>query len=76
METTSKDVLFTIAMNLELPSLLRWCASNSRINNNVCQNEHLWRSKLLQDFPIEYPDYEKFELDTFRFVPLLGEQAW
>ena len=58
METASKDILFTVAMNLELPSLLKWCASNSRINKNVCQNEHLWRSKLLQD----YPDYQKFEL--------------
>ena len=59
METASKDVLFTIAMNLELPSLLKWCASNSRINRNVCFNDDVWRSKLLKD----YPDYEKFELN-------------
>ena len=58
MDVASKDVLFTIAMTLDLPSLLRWCQSNSRIHKDVCNNEHLWRNKLLQD----YPDYEKFNL--------------
>ena len=59
MDTASKDVLFTIAINLELPSLLRWCQSNSRIRKHVCNNDDVWRSKLLQD----YPDYEKFNLN-------------
>ena len=59
MESASKDVLSTIAMNLELPSLLRWCESNSIINKDVCQNDHLWRRKLLKD----YPDYQKFQLN-------------
>jgi hypothetical protein len=59
METASKDVLFTIAMDLDLPDLLRWCSSNSRINRDVCQNKDVWRSKLLKD----YPNFQKFELD-------------
>ena len=63
MENASKDVLFTIAMNLELPSLLKWCASSARVNRNVCQNDNVWRNKLLKDFPNEYPDYQKFGLD-------------
>lgn len=25
---------------------------------------------------ISETEYEKFELDTFRFVPLVGDQAW
>jgi Leucine-rich repeat (LRR) protein len=58
MENTSKDILFTIALNLDLPSLLKWCSSNSRINRDVCQNNNVWRSKLLKDFP----DYLKFDL--------------
>ena len=59
METASKDVLFTIAMDLDLPSLLRWCSSSLRINKDVCLNDNVWRSKLLTD----YPDYEKFKLN-------------
>ena len=58
METASKDVLFTIAMDLDLPSLLKWCESGSRINHSVCQNDNVWRNKLLRD----YPDYERFDL--------------
>jgi Leucine-rich repeat (LRR) protein len=59
MESASKDVLFTIAMDLNLPSLLRWCSSNSKIMKDVCLNGHVWRNKLLKDFP----DYQKFELN-------------
>ena len=59
MDTASKDVLFTIAMDLDLPSLLRWCQSNSKINRAVCNNLDIWRSKLLRD----YAGYEKFDLN-------------
>ena len=59
METSSKDVLFTIAMNLDLSDLLRWCASSSHVNKNVCLQDDVWRSKLLQD----YPDYHNFKLN-------------
>ena len=61
MDTSSKDVLFTIAMKLDLPDLLRWCESNSKIHRDVCNNENVWRSKLL----IDYPDYQKFDLKSF-----------
>ena len=59
METASKDVSFTIALNLKLPDLLRWCSSNSKINRDVCNNDNVWRSKLLKD----YPDIEIFQLN-------------
>ena len=59
METASKDVLFTIALNLKLPDLLRWCSINSKINKDVCNNDNVWRSKLLKD----YPDIEIFQLN-------------
>jgi Leucine-rich repeat (LRR) protein len=59
METASKDVLFTIAMNLRLPDLLKWCSSNSRLNRDICNNDNVWRSKLLRD----YPDIEIFQLN-------------
>ena len=57
MDVASKDVLFTIAMNLDLPNLLKWCQSNSRIQRDVCNNPNVWRTKLIRDFPNEY---EKF----------------
>ncbi len=32
--------------------------------------------KMVTVLRISETDYEKFELDTFRFVPLVGDQAW
>jgi len=32
--------------------------------------------KMLTVIRVSETDYEKFELDTFRFVPLVGDQAW
>ena len=32
--------------------------------------------KMLTVLKVSETDYEKFELDTFRFVPLVGDQAW
>ena len=58
MENASKDVLFTIAMDLDLPSLLRWCQSSSTIQRDVCNNKNVWRNRLLRD----YPNYERFNL--------------
>ena len=56
METASKDVLFTIALNLELPDLLRWCQSSNKFYQDVCNNDNVWRAKLLKDYP-NYPSY-------------------
>lgn len=63
METASKDVLFTIAMDLDLPSLLRWCASTARVQRDICKNDNVWRAKLLKDFPDGYPNYQAFNLN-------------
>ncbi|MET3113659.1 protein-L-isoaspartate(D-aspartate) O-methyltransferase [Pedobacter sp. CG_S7] len=32
--------------------------------------------KMVTVFRVDEKDYEKIELDTFRFVPLVGDQAW
>jgi Leucine-rich repeat (LRR) protein len=69
MDKASKDILFTIAMDLDLPSLSIWCQSHSRISNLVCKNDDVWRSKLLK----EYPDYERFNFykslkETYVFI--------
>ncbi|HXH98679.1 MAG TPA: protein-L-isoaspartate(D-aspartate) O-methyltransferase [Sphingobacteriaceae bacterium] len=37
-------------------------------------NEHL--QKMVTVLRVSENDYEKIELDTFRFVPLVGDQAW
>jgi protein-L-isoaspartate(D-aspartate) O-methyltransferase len=34
------------------------------------------QQKMLTVLRVGEDDYEQIELDTFRFVPLVGEQAW
>ncbi len=59
MESFPKDVLFTLALELDLPSMLKWCETNPRINEKVCNNQDVWKRKLLKD----YQDYQRFELN-------------
>ena len=54
MEVLPKDVLFSIAIRLDLPELLKWCASGSIINDRVCGNVDIWNYKLKNEFP-NYP---------------------
>jgi len=50
MEALPSDILFSLAIHLDFPDLLRFCSSSSRINNILCNREPIWRYKLQQDF--------------------------
>ena len=50
METLPSDILFSLAIHLDLPDLLQFCSSSNRINNILCKREPIWRYKLKQDF--------------------------
>ena len=41
MERLNKDELFTLALNLDLASLLRFCSSNKYINKNLCKRNDI-----------------------------------
>ena len=49
MEKIPKDVLVLIAIELDIHSLLRFCATDKR-NQNLCNNPFLWIAKLKKDF--------------------------
>ena len=48
MDVLNKDELFTIAIHLDLPDLVRFCSLNKKIHD-ICPN--VWRSKISQEFP-------------------------
>ena len=50
MEALPSDILFSLAIHLDLPDLLQFCSSSNRINNILCKREPIWRYKLQQDF--------------------------
>ena len=50
MEQLTSDPLFALAIHLDLPDLLTFCSSSSKINNIICKRESIWRYKLQQNF--------------------------
>jgi|SRR5581483_2564437 len=58
MENTSRDILFQIGIELDLPDLLRLCKSNKQINTKLCQQDAIWNYKLKKDFN-EYLDFSE-----------------
>jgi hypothetical protein len=55
----SNDVLFMIAMRLDLVNLFRFAKTCSVLYDKIWNNRNIWRRKLLKD----YPDYEIFKLN-------------
>ena len=53
MENFNPDELFLIAIELDMPSLLEFCASNSRFNNLICNRDKIWEYKLEKEFKNE-----------------------
>ena len=46
MQTAHKDVLFLLALELDVPDLLNLCLSSKRIDELICQRKDIWLHKL------------------------------
>jgi len=66
MEKLSKDDLFSIALQLDLPELLNFCRSSKRINDLLCKRKEIWAAKLKQEFPKTFEELSKRGLDKWR----------
>jgi hypothetical protein len=51
MEKLERDNLFSLAIELNLPDLLRFCSSNRKINDKVCKQNDIWNYKIAKEFP-------------------------
>ena len=58
MNKLSKDALFMIALELDLPDLLNFCKSYEKIDKLVCQRNEIWLHKLK-----EFPNWKEFNID-------------
>ena len=56
----SKDLLFSLAIQLDLSDLLKFCSSSKQINDYVCKKDNIWLYKLNQQFP----NWRELKLDT------------
>ena len=54
----SNDLLFSLAIHLDLCDLLKFCSVNKRINNAICKKDNIWLYKL----NIEFPNWRELKL--------------
>src|SRR5680860_1594258 len=54
MNKLPKYILFTLALELDLPDILTYCRLSKRFNNAVCNNFSFWYNKLFKDFGFTY----------------------
>lgn len=59
LETLPKDILFQLAIGMELPELLNLCKTHPNLNVQICKNRDIWSYKLQQNFK-EYLNFEKY----------------
>lgn len=70
MEKLNKDVLVLLALELDTPSLMKFCESDKNINVKVCGNENFWYKKIVKEFPEpwydEYKNPSKEKEESFK----------
>ena len=54
------DIIIKIALDLDLPEVLRFCETSPRIYNAICNNKNYWANKLQYDFNLTYQDYKSY----------------
>jgi len=50
-EKLNKNELFSIALEFDLPDLLKFCNLETRINDLICEKKDIWLQKLAEEFP-------------------------
>ena len=47
----NRDVLFSIALEMDLPDIMRLCETSKKVNEYVCKNRNFWVIKLKKTYP-------------------------
>jgi Leucine-rich repeat (LRR) protein len=80
MNKLSKDELFILALQLDLPDLLRFCKTSKIFDEKLCKNIDFWRYKIRNEF-IDF-NYEELisELETLSsqelYILLHTKKMW
>ena len=71
MDKFPKDVLVLLAIDLDLPDILRFCKAYPNVDENICNNKHFWIRKLNKDFNKEKDDFKYLKLSPRKLYELL-----
>ena len=64
------DLIINIALELDLPDLIKWCSLNKKFNNITCDNDTFWMNRYRKDFgQIKKPTWKTSYITTSRFTP-------
>ena len=58
MEKLTRDELFSLALYLDLPNLLKFCQTSKTIDRNVCKNDNFWIHKIVNEYPQYQNDFK------------------
>ena len=53
----NKDILIKLAIELDLPDIIKLCRTNHKVNNLVCKNDIFWMKKFKHDY--DFPTINK-----------------
>lgn len=78
------DEFLTIALHLSYENIVKYCQTNSYINNVVCRNDYFWMKKYIKDFGLnqiegEITKYNGKWNDLYRTTGLIfgcGTNTW
>lgn len=60
MEKLPKDLKRKLALELSPSDLISFCASNRKLNQDICESKEFWRLKLEMDYPETIPYFRKY----------------
>ena len=69
LQKLNKDELYLLALELDLPDLIRFCKTSKKINEKVCKSNEIWIHKLKEDFKITYS--RRYNLEPKKLYILL-----
>lgn len=49
LQNLPKDILFKLALDLDLPDLFSLCLSSKKYNDAICDNQDFWKQRLIKD---------------------------
>jgi hypothetical protein len=70
LQKLNKDELYLLALELDLPDLIRFCKTSKKINEKVCRSNEIWIHKLKEDFKITY-SRRRYNLEPKKLYILL-----
>ena len=68
MHKLSKDELYSIAIKMELPDIIRFCETNKVINEKICGRNDIWYFLLKRDFVNDNENFDFIVSPSERYI--------